>query len=81
MQMETPEADSSVAAPVDAVSIPWYQSFFKAPNLALAMGALVLVFSGVLGYLVIQNKRALDERYCVASERTRTTSRRPKFGK
>ncbi|CAN5343751.1 hypothetical protein BH10ACI3_BH10ACI3_20720 [soil metagenome] len=50
-------ASSTVAAP-NPVSIPWYQKFFKRPNLALAMGALVLTFSGVLGYLAIQNKNA-----------------------
>ncbi len=62
MQMSTEEAEdaSPVPAPVDAVSIPWYQTFFKAPNLALAMGALVLAFSGVLGYLVIQKQKASD---------------------
>ena len=37
--------------------IPWYTRLFKTQNLALAMGALVLAFSGVLGYLVLQNSR------------------------
>jgi hypothetical protein len=63
MQMNK-EPVEAVAAPavVPALeaSIPWYQKFFKAPNLALAIGALVLVFSGVLGYLVIQKKNASD---------------------
>ena len=62
MLMDTAEATpiSSVSAPIDAPSIPWFQSIFKMPNLALASGALVLVFSGVLGYLVIQKRSASD---------------------
>lgn len=33
---------------------PWYRSFFRLPQLAAAMGALVLVFSGILGYVLFQ---------------------------
>ncbi|MBK6725226.1 MAG: hypothetical protein KBF83_15235 [Pyrinomonadaceae bacterium] len=39
-----------------AESIPWYQRLFRTPNLAIAMGALILTFSGVLGYMVLQNR-------------------------
>ena len=62
MLMDTAEATpvSSVSALVDAPSIPWFQNIFKVPNLALASGALVLVFSGVLSYLVIQKRSASD---------------------
>jgi hypothetical protein len=38
------------------VTIPWYQKLFRTPGLALAMGAVVLVFTGVLGFLVLQNR-------------------------
>jgi len=34
--------------------IPWYQRIFRLPNLAVGMGALVLVFGGLLGFLVLQ---------------------------
>jgi hypothetical protein len=47
-------ADAVSAATVAAV--PWYSGLFRTPNLAMAMGALVLVFSGVMGYLVLQNR-------------------------
>jgi hypothetical protein len=50
------EAASSVVA--DAVAeamIPWYENLLKTRNLGLAMGALALVFTGLLGYLVLQN--------------------------
>ncbi len=38
-----------------ALPIPWYQKLFEFPSLAYAMGALVLVFSGIVGYTVLQN--------------------------
>ena len=34
----------------------WLSKLFRTPNLAMAMGALILTFGGVLGYLVIQNR-------------------------
>ncbi len=49
-------ASSVVSAPVAEVSAPWYKTLFKTQNLALAMGALVLVFGGVLGIIVLQNR-------------------------
>lgn len=62
MQMNNEAA--AVVAPSPAVeraiepTIPWYRRILKVPNLALAMGALVLVFSGVLGYLMMQKQTA-----------------------
>ena len=38
-----------------APEIPWYRKLFAAPNLALAMGALVLLFSGIGIYTVLQS--------------------------
>lgn len=49
-------AASSVSEPLIEVHVPWYQRFFNAQGLALAMGGLVLVFSGVLGYIVLENR-------------------------
>ncbi|MFM9905912.1 MAG: hypothetical protein ACKVQJ_15215 [Pyrinomonadaceae bacterium] len=49
-------AFSSAAQPVVKTAESWYSKFFRTPNLALAMGALVLAFSGVLGYLALQNR-------------------------
>lgn len=40
-----------------AVSIPWYKKLFAFPQIAYAMGALALVFSGVIAFLVLQNSR------------------------
>lgn len=36
-------------------AIPWYQKLFAVPNLAYAMGGLVLVFSGIAAYTLLQN--------------------------
>ncbi|MEP6787204.1 MAG: hypothetical protein ABJB40_02140 [Acidobacteriota bacterium] len=52
------ETASVVAAPVAEISAPWYQGLFKTQNLALTMGGLVLVFTGVLGYMLLQNQNA-----------------------
>lgn len=57
-------ASNTVAAPVAEVSASWLSKLFKTPNLALAMGALVLVFTGFLGYMVFQ--RQADTRSTVA---------------
>jgi hypothetical protein len=46
------EEKQMVASP-----IPWYRKLFAFPNLAYTMGALVLVFSGIVGYTVLQNVR------------------------
>lgn len=56
------ETAATAAAPAAVVvaandAIPWYQRLFRTPNLAIAMGALVLTFSGVLGYMVLQNRQ------------------------
>src|SRR5436190_10322714 len=54
---ETTAAAAPKIEPVVEAAIPWYQSWFKAPNLALAMGALVLAFGGILGYMALQQKQ------------------------
>jgi anti-sigma factor RsiW len=48
-------AASSVVTPAGKSS-SWLSNLFRTPNLALTMGALVLTFSGVLGYLVLRNQ-------------------------
>jgi hypothetical protein len=49
---------ASIAATETAeATIPWFTRIFKTPSLALAMGAVVLAFSGILGYLAIQNRQ------------------------
>ena len=43
------------AAAVTVSTVPWYRKLFAAPNLAYVMGGLVLVFGGLLGFIVLQN--------------------------
>ena len=50
-------AAAPLTTPAVEAAVPWYQSIFRTPNLAIAMGGLVLVFSGVLGFLMLQNNR------------------------
>ncbi|MGB2751219.1 MAG: zf-HC2 domain-containing protein [Pyrinomonadaceae bacterium] len=49
-------AVSSVATAAAEPAASWLSKLFRTPNLAMAMGALILTFGGVLGYLVIQNR-------------------------
>jgi len=49
-------ASSAVPAIVGETVLPWYQRLFKMPGMALAMGAIVLTFTGVLAFLVLQNR-------------------------
>lgn len=58
-ESESTEA-ASVVAPIAEAAIPWYSKLFRTPNLALAMGALVVAFSGIIGYLAIQNRNAAN---------------------
>ncbi|MFT3743961.1 MAG: hypothetical protein QM785_06655 [Pyrinomonadaceae bacterium] len=60
------KAASVVSAPVvESVAVPWYQKLFRTPNLAIAMGALLLVFGGFFAFSVIQ-KRQADQNASVA---------------
>lgn len=52
------ESVAAAAAPLPALEAgrePWYRGLFRAPGLAFGMGALVLVFSGFIGYMILQN--------------------------
>ena len=58
-EAETEAASSAVAAPIVPeiieTKVPWYRKMFLMPNLAYTMGALVLIFGGAFGFLVLQN--------------------------
>jgi len=57
MNAEADQASASIVSEAVAEPvIPWYQKFFRSQNLAIAMGALVLSFGGLIGYLALQNK-------------------------
>ncbi len=56
LNSETENASSAAAVPVIAeTSIPWYRRIFAAPNLAYALGGLVILFGGFIGFLVFQS--------------------------
>jgi hypothetical protein len=54
-EAETEAASSAVPAEIAETTVPWYRKFFVFPQLAYAMGALVVLFSGFFGYLILQN--------------------------
>jgi anti-sigma factor RsiW len=43
-----------------AAPIPWYRKLVAFPNLAYTLGALVLVFSGIVAYTVLRNVNNLE---------------------
>ncbi len=53
---ESPVAGSTPEVKAIAVTVPWYQRLFRTPNLAVAMGALVLMFGGVIVFIALQNQ-------------------------
>jgi hypothetical protein len=55
LNAEAEPAMAAAAAPAAAASVPWYRALFASRNLAYTMGALVLVFGGLLGFIVLQN--------------------------
>lgn len=55
-EADAADAPAVVQHPITEPSMPWYRRFFSTPGMAMAMGALVLAFTGLLGYIVIQNR-------------------------
>ncbi len=51
---EAKTSASTVAAPM--ASAPWYSAIFRTPNLAMAIGVLVLLLGGVLAFLFVSRK-------------------------
>jgi hypothetical protein len=61
MRSEADQASaSSVSDTAVAASVPWYLRLFRTPNMALATGGLVIVFSALLGLLVLQNRESTN---------------------
>jgi len=56
-EIEIPLVQTVKTEKVAAV-IPWYRKLFAAPNLAYTMGALLLAFSGLIAFVVLQNNNA-----------------------
>jgi hypothetical protein len=56
-ESETIHADESNIIPIAAQAIPWYRRLFAFPQITFAMGALVLVFSGIMAFLVLQTAK------------------------
>ncbi len=52
-------ADAAAASTVLAAAetaVPWYSKIFRTPSLAIAMGSLVVIFSGVLGFVLLERQ-------------------------
>ncbi|MET0753151.1 MAG: hypothetical protein ABWZ66_07250, partial [Pyrinomonadaceae bacterium] len=44
---------------IAAIAVPWYRKLFVFPNLVYSLGALVLVFGGLIAFTVLQNFNSL----------------------
>jgi len=51
------ESENVHAEEIGTISsaIPWYRKLFAFPNLAYTLGAVVLIFSGIIGFTILQN--------------------------
>lgn len=67
-----------VSAPA-AEAAPWYRGLFRTPNLAMAMGVLVIAFAGILGYVVLQNRNADSNASIAQSSNKAATSNIPTY--
>jgi hypothetical protein len=60
-EAEIESASSAVTTgTVSDIQMPWYRKLFAIPNMAASMGTLVLVFAGLLGYLIYQRNLGLQ---------------------
>ncbi|HEX8734327.1 MAG TPA: hypothetical protein VF721_03325 [Pyrinomonadaceae bacterium] len=65
-ESETIHAGESNIIPVAAQAIPWYRRLFAFPQVTFAMGALVLVFSGIMAFLVLQSANESEQSTSIA---------------
>jgi hypothetical protein len=72
-------ADQAPSSVTSSESSSWFGNLFRTPNLALAMGALVLTFSGVLGYLILRNQ-SLDSAMIASQPDTEVQKGGPSAG-
>ncbi|HEX8249651.1 MAG TPA: zf-HC2 domain-containing protein [Pyrinomonadaceae bacterium] len=76
IESETIHARESNIIPVVAPAIPWYRRLFAFPQITFAMGALVLVFAGIIAVMVRQTANDSQQNVSVAQrEEIRETSR------
>lgn len=54
-EAETETASSAVPIGIVEAKTPWYRKLFVFPQIAYTMGALVLLFSGFFGFLILKN--------------------------
>ena len=54
--------------------VPWYRKIFAVPNLAYSMGALLLVFSGLIAFVVVQNFTSGNELSQINEQQFNTNS-------
>ena len=66
---ENIHAEKSVLTEIAAPKIPWYRTLFAVPNLAYAMGALILVFGAIGIFTVLQSNKSENSQVSQISEK------------
>jgi hypothetical protein len=74
-ESETIHAGEGSIIPVVATAIPWYRRLFAFPQITLAMGALALVFAGIIAVLVLQTANDSQNVSVAQKETIRETSK------
>jgi hypothetical protein len=58
--MDEVPAAPTIATNPQAIVRPWYERLFHPAKLAAALGAIVLAFTGIIGYLAIQTRKGTE---------------------
>lgn len=79
-EAETGAASAAIVTEsVAKIETPWYRRFFAFPQLAYAMGALVLVFTGFTAYLILQTASNSRDAQISQAPETGSGARGPSF--
>lgn len=57
-EIETVPASEKIAAASPV--IPWYRRIFALPNIAYTFGALIVLFGGIIGFIILQNSNNMQ---------------------
>ncbi len=65
----TDETPSEIVHIIETkTEIPWYKKLFAFPNLAYSLGALCVLFVGIIGFTVFQSKNSLNDMASVSEK-------------
>lgn len=69
--------ENEVVTAADALAIPWYRRLFAFPQITLAMGALALVFGGIIAFVALQSFQQSSQSRATIAQTETVTGERP----